>query len=107
MRGNALDKQNVKKLKQARFTLARLKEMKLKQREEKYHGTSANLLDIMSHLGEEFSEVFQEFLDTQNNGEKNYFSLALEIADLSNCCDLVIFEIMDDLSDQLSKVKGE
>lgn len=95
MKGNALEPENYQRLLQARWRLAVLKTVKLNRRAKKYENQSASLHDLMNHLNSETVEAFDEY--ARSCDDIDFKALAFEIADVSNCCDLIITEILDKL----------
>lgn len=94
MIGNALTPENRELTRQARVLLEALKDMKLRARAEKYKDEAADLWDLFEHLTGEVREA-TEILNGQYEAP-GYpaLSFALEIADIANCCDLIIAEYM-------------
>lgn len=99
MKGNAITPENYKKVLEARDMLGMLKEKKLQDRAERYQDQEATLRELVYHLESECQEVFLEFMNGLVSGEMDHTKLALEIADVANCCDLVIFEILDQVGE--------
>lgn len=94
MIGNALTPENRERVYQSRALLEALKDIKLRARAAKYEGQSADLWDLFGHLEGEVREAVEEL----NKQDTPYMALALEIADISNCCDLIIAELLEELT---------
>ena len=87
MIGNALTPEKRESTIQARAVLLFMKEVKLRARAAKYENQNADLAGLIGHLRNETKEAIEA-------ANIDYIALAFEIADIANCCDLIIAEIM-------------
>lgn len=98
--GTVTTKQNQPKLKKALKLLAEIKEYKLAARTRKYANDGVwHFASVIGHLDDEVEELHEAI----NNKEK-HIRILDEIADVSNCLDLLVMMLID--NDGIEPIKG-
>jgi NTP pyrophosphatase (non-canonical NTP hydrolase) len=88
MKGNALTPENRAGIQAARELLSKMKQTKLELRAYKYLNTVADFEALFQKLEEEVTEIKEAW----ESG--SLIETAYEIADASNCLDLLLFETL-------------
>lgn len=100
MKGNAFKPENQKGIKAAKVILEAAKQTKLNQRASRYENVTADFQDLFEHLTSEVQEIIEAY-QTETKME-----VIKEIADASNCLDLLAFEILTNGQNRVIKTPG-